>query len=99
MSEDAVQLVEVAPEPVEVPASGAKPESLIRKRIRKFRRLKRGYYSFVLLLTAYIISFLLPGLVIDKALVGHYHGRFFFPIIQFRCAAELGVKDIRQRHC
>ena len=36
-------------------------ESLFRKRFRKFRRLKRGYYSFLFIVGAYAASFLLPA--------------------------------------
>ena len=71
-----------------------KPESLIRKRIRKFRRLKRGYYAFLLLLVAYIISFLLPFLINNKALVVHYNGSYFFPMASFHLASEFGVSAI-----
>ena len=35
-------------------------ESLFRKRLRKFRRLRRGYYSFLLIVGAYALSFFLP---------------------------------------
>ncbi len=37
-----------------------RPESILTKRLRKFRRLKRGYYSFLLITAAYLISFALP---------------------------------------
>ena len=33
---------------------------VLRKRLRKFRRLKRGYYSFLLIVGAYVVSFFLP---------------------------------------
>ncbi len=34
--------------------------SIFRKRLRKFRTIKRGYFSFLLLLFLYGTSFLLP---------------------------------------
>ena len=40
--------------------TAVRSESLFRKRIRKFQRLKRGYYSFLVILIAYAASFLLP---------------------------------------
>jgi len=39
---------------IETLATGA-PESIFRRRLRKFRRIKRGYYSFVLITVAYVI--------------------------------------------
>ena len=38
-----------------------------RKRIRKFRRLKRGYYAFLIVAVAYTLSFFLPLLANGKA--------------------------------
>ena len=43
--------------------------SLFRKRLRKFRTIKRGYYSFLIIVAAYAISFFLPLLVNNEALV------------------------------
>ena len=53
-------------------------ESILRKRLRKFRRLKRGYYSFLIVAIAYGISFFLPLLANNRALVVHYQGHYFF---------------------
>ena len=36
------------------------PNSLLAKRIRKFKSVKRGYYSLVMLFSLYIFSFFLP---------------------------------------
>ena len=51
-------------EPVAAPAAGAqvsrKPESILRRRLRRFRRLRRGYYSFLIITISYAASFLLP---------------------------------------
>ncbi|RMG33838.1 MAG: ABC transporter permease subunit [Planctomycetota bacterium] len=60
-------------------AVARRSESLFRMRLRKFRRLKRGYYSFCILATAYVGSFFLPFLMNDKALVVRYRGRYYFP--------------------
>jgi microcin C transport system permease protein len=69
-------------------------ESIFRKRLRKFRRLKRGYRSFVLITTAYLISFALPLIANNKALVVHYGGDYFFPISQYHSATEFGLQAI-----
>jgi microcin C transport system permease protein len=66
------------------------PESLFRKRLRKFRRIKRGYYSFLLVAVAYAISFFLPLLANNAALVVRYNGRFYFPIATYYPASQFG---------
>src|SRR5687767_6514683 len=60
-----------------------RPESIFRRRLRKFRKLRRGYWSFLVIVVAYIMSFLLPVLANNVALVVRYEGRYYFPIIRF----------------
>ena len=57
----------------------ARSISIFRKRVRKFKTLKRGYYSFLILLAAYVVSFILPILINNKALLVRYQGKFLFP--------------------
>ena len=64
--------------------------SIFRKRIRKFKTLKRGYYSFLVLLAAYIVSFILPVLITNQALIVHYHGSWYAPILKYYPASEFG---------
>ncbi len=71
------------------PAPG-RSVSIFRKRIQKFRRIRRGYYSFVLLIAAYVISFFLPILINNKAIVVRYNGSFYFPILKYHASAEFG---------
>jgi microcin C transport system permease protein len=66
------------------------PESLFRKRIRKFRRLKRGYYSFILIATAYVVSFFLPLLANNVALLVRYNGNYYVPLLRYQSAVEFG---------
>jgi len=68
--------------------------SILRKRIEKFRRLKRGYYSFLVLGIAYLISFALPVLINNKALIVRYNNQFYFPILKFYPASTFGVAAI-----
>jgi microcin C transport system permease protein len=56
--------------------------SIFRKRWKKFRTLKRGYYSFLILITLYAFSFILPVFVNKTALVVKYNGDYFFPIFK-----------------
>jgi len=83
--------------PAILPDSGArtlKSESILRRRVRKFRRLKRGYYSFVLIIVAYVVSFFLPVLVNNAALVVRYRGTFYFPLLAYHAATEFGMDAI-----
>jgi microcin C transport system permease protein len=75
-------------------ASVPAPESLFQKRLQKFRRLKRGYYSFILIVVAYIGSFLLPIIANNVALAVHYNGHYYFPLISYEPASALGQNAI-----
>jgi len=68
--------------------------SIFQKRVRKFKTLKRGYYSFLILLGAYLLSFILPVLINNKALIVRYNGSFYFPIAAYHPATEFGVDAI-----
>ncbi len=65
-----------------------KSVSIFRKRWRKFRGLKRGYYSFLIILIAYLISFILPVLVNNKPLVLKFEGAYYFPLLRYHDASE-----------
>ena len=64
--------------------------SVFRKRLRKFRTIKRGYYSFLLLLIVYGLSFCLPVLINNKALVVRYEGNLYFPLLHYYPASSFG---------
>lgn len=64
--------------------------SLFRKRWRKFKTLKRGYYAFLFVLSLYIISFFLPFFVNRDALVVQYKGDYHFPIFKYFEASFFG---------
>src|SRR6185295_16700328 len=68
--------------------------SIFRKRVRKFKTLKRGYYSFLILLAAYIISFILPVLITNKALLVRYNGSLYAPSFKYYPASQLGANAI-----
>ncbi len=89
-----------SPSPTPAPpasTTGAPPPvSLFRKRLRKFRTLKRGYYSFLFLTVAYLGSFLLPLLVNPKALVVRYQGEFYFPCVSYHSASTFGQAGFRE---
>lgn len=66
--------------------------SIFKKRWRKFKTLKRGYYSFIIIVIAYALSFILPGFVGRNALVVQYNGEYYFPLFKFYSAEQLGQK-------
>jgi len=68
--------------------------SLFRKRLRKFRALKRGYYSFLFLLAVYGTSFFLPVLVNNEALLVRYDGRFYYPLLRYYSPSTFGQETI-----
>lgn len=52
-----------------------------QKRITRFQRIKRGYWSFQAITTLFVISLFLELLVNGKALVIHYEGHTAFPAV------------------
>jgi len=79
--EVATTLPETPTQPADAPARPSL--SIFRRRVQKFRRIKRGYYSFLILVFAYIVSFALPLLINSKALIVSYKGELYFPVFKF----------------
>jgi len=52
---------------------------LTLKKIRRFRSIKRGYYSFVILAVMVAASFAAELLINSRALVVRYEGQLYFP--------------------
>lgn len=67
--------------------------SLFRKRLKKFKSLKRGYYSFIIIVSLYVVSFFCPILMNNRALAVKYQGKYYFPVIKFYPAATFGLED------
>jgi microcin C transport system permease protein len=71
------------------------------RRWRKFKTIKRGYYAFLLLIAAYLLSFFLPLLINNKPLIVRYQGQTYFPALRYYPAsqfggAEFGEADYRE---
>jgi microcin C transport system permease protein len=64
--------------------------SLFRKRWRKFKSIKRGYYSFLIIVFAYALSFFLPLFVNKDALIVKYNGNYYFPVFKYYEASFFG---------
>jgi microcin C transport system permease protein len=56
--------------------------SIFRKRLKKFKSIKRGYYAFIILVILYAVSFILPLLVSGTALMVKYNGSYYFPVFK-----------------
>lgn len=85
--------VETAPESGET--KPAKSLSVLQRRWRKFRSLRRGWWAFCLLLGLYVISFANPLLINNRALVVQHDGELLFPAFgQFHEAQRFGQRKI-----
>ena len=56
-------------------------ESILQKRIKRFKSIKRGYYSLLLIIFLYIISLLGPLWINNKPLILKYDNKYYFPAI------------------
>jgi microcin C transport system permease protein len=85
--------------------SPEKSVSILRKRWKKFRTFKRGYYSFLLIVAFYLGSFFLPILINDTAVIVKYEGEYYAPMLRFYDASEFdqeafgepNYRDLRER--
>ena len=78
---------------------------LTRKQIKRFKEIKRGYWSLMLLSALLILSLCAEVLINSKALVVRYQGEYFFPIFSdvysgsnfgLDYAAETNYRDLQQ---
>ena len=60
-----------------------KLDPITRKRIERFRRIKRGYYSLVILLVAIGLSIFAPYLAESRALLVWYNGEPFLTTFEY----------------
>ncbi len=61
------------------PEQSFKSESILQKRWRNFKKIKRAYYSLIIIGTLYLVSFFNPILVNNKPLILKHNGSFYFP--------------------
>ena len=52
---------------------------LTQKKIKRFKSIRRGYYSFIIFTVLVLLSCVAEMLVNSRALVVHYDGQWFFP--------------------
>jgi microcin C transport system permease protein len=54
--------------------------------------LKRGYYSFVIIVVAYAASFFLPLVMNGTPLLVRYQGESYYPLLRFHNVSDFGVE-------
>ena len=71
-----------------------KVSPLTQKKIRHFKEIKRGYWSFVILSIMLILSLFAELLINSKALVVKYDGSYYFPVVSdVRLGSEFGQES------
>jgi microcin C transport system permease protein len=58
-------------------------DPITAKRFERFRRIKRGYYSFVIFSATIVLSIFAPYLAESRAVLVWYEGRPYFPTFAF----------------
>lgn len=58
-------------------------DPVTRKRLQRFRQIKRGYWSFLILMAAIVLSIFSPYLAESRALAVWYQGQLYLPTFQF----------------
>lgn len=58
-------------------------DPVTRKRLQRFRQIRRGWWSFVILSVAIVLSIFAPYLAESRALVVWYQGSLHFPTFRF----------------
>ena len=67
-------------------------DPITSKRLDRFRRIKRGYYSFLILAAAMVLSIFAAYLAESRALLVWYNGRPYFPTFEFYTMDTFGQK-------
>lgn len=70
--------------------SGGPTDPILLRRMKRFREIKRGYYSFIILMFLGVLALLDQSLVGKRALAVKYEGRWVFPAF---LARDLKNKD------
>ncbi|EJB8415366.1 TPA: ABC transporter permease subunit [Vibrio vulnificus] len=71
-----------------------KVSPLTQKKIRSFKAIKRGYWSFILLSAMLVLSLFAELLINSKALMVKYDGHYYFPVISdVRSGSEFGQES------
>jgi len=58
-------------------------DPVTRKRVHRFRRIRRGYYSLLILLAAMVLAVFAPYLAESRALAVWYKGQVYLPTFEY----------------
>ncbi|OOF35276.1 ABC transporter permease [Salinivibrio costicola] len=74
---------------------------LTQKKIRSFKQIKRGYWSFMILTTMLVLSLFAELLINSKALMVKYDGNYYFPVMSdvylARDFGQVGTSEVNYR--
>ncbi|MEW6710996.1 MAG: ABC transporter permease subunit [Candidatus Riflebacteria bacterium] len=65
---------------------------IFKRRWNKFKSMKRGYYSFIFVITIFVLSFFSEFLINSNALFVKYQGKIRFTLFSFESARTFGMK-------
>lgn len=65
-------------------------DPVTRKRLQRFRQIRRGWWSFLILVAAMLLSLLAPFLAESRALIVSYQGQWYFPTFQYIEGSRFG---------
>jgi microcin C transport system permease protein len=63
------------------------------RRIEKFKKNKRAYYSLLIIFFAYLSSLFAPIIANEKPFMVYYNGNYYFPIFKFYPDKTFGGKE------
>lgn len=66
---------------------------ITRKRLRRFRQIRYGYYSFLILAGLTILSLFSNYIANSRAIIVKYEGKFYFPTYKFLPMSTFGQED------
>ena len=72
-------------------------ESILQKRINKFKSIKRGYYSLIIITCLYILSICAPLFFNSKALIVKYENQYYFPLFNDLFKTILNTENIEAK--
>src|SRR3569623_1663852 len=65
-----------------------KLDPITQRRLARFRKIKRGYYAFLNLVAAIVLTIFASYLAESRALIVSYNGHVYFPTFVYRTMAE-----------
>lgn len=66
---------------------------ITKKRFTQFKKIKRGYYSLIILLALMFISLFSNYIGNSRAIIVSYEGKLYFPTFKFYEMREFGQED------